>query len=196
MLPTIVDIDIFKLTKFGSLKLRERKWFNDRQIRSAQAALQLASIAQALALEFQIDPLEALNIVASPQPGDVRLLPYATELEQVPDQLRAEMNSTGEAITMFMRSRLPIEFLSNNSQALHQQYGIVVESNEWTQPHTDELPEAVSEQILEFMNGETMRWQTPPEPEPDSLGNGLEDGVTPSVPIMPSTVPTATGVSS
>ncbi len=195
MMPTIVQIDIFKLAKFGSLKLRERNWFNDRQVRSAKAALQLAVIAQALALQYDIDPLEALNAVSNPQPGDVRLLPYASELGGVPDLLVEEMTSTGTAVTMFLESRLPVDFVSNNYQDLKQQYGIEIGPNDnWEQVHTDELPEAISEQIIEFMNNETMRWQLPtPEASEDNLGNESGGGEIPSTPIMPSTVPTVIG---
>lgn len=200
MLPEIVKIDIFNLAKYGSLKLKERKWFNDRQVQQAKYAIKLAQIAHTFALEHDIEPLEAFDIVSNPQIGDVRLVPYAAQLGEIPNAIEREMNGTGEAITMFLQSRLPADFLTNNSQILKQQYGIDIEpALGWQHSYTEELPESTIEEILEFLNGETTRWLPSTDnadTSEDTLGNASSDGEKPSTPTTTNTVPTATGASS
>jgi hypothetical protein len=174
----IVEIAGFPLVKLGSLKVRERNWFNQDRVDNAKYSLKLAEIANAIAVEFEVSPERALEIVSNPRSGDPMLVQYADELAGLPDRLYLDMTLTSRSVTMFLSSRLEEGFLSKNSQAIGQRYGIEIDSEgEWEQAYTDELPESVIDAIVEFMNGETTRWKEPePKPEDETLGEESASG--------------------
>lgn len=174
--PELVTIAGFNLFKLGSLKRREQLWFVDRDKRVMSGLLEILRIAQSLALDHGIDATEAYEIVSRYGSSEMPelLVPYADRLAVLAELLGLQESTAADAVTMILQSRLENGWLAQNKGRLLDYYGIDVQGDGWSDSYTQELPEAVIDEIWQFLNNERNRWKEPENEVPESVEGKLE----------------------
>lgn len=170
----------FTLTKFGSLKRKESKWFTDRDRQVMQGLVDILRIAQEMALANDIDPAEAYQIVSSygSSAGSDLLVPYADRLAPLVSLLGLQESTPAAAVTMMLQSRLGASWLAENKGKLLDAYGIVIDGDKWQETYTEDLPEETIDLLWDFINNERNRWKE--QPVAEELTVGEESASTPS----------------
>jgi hypothetical protein len=201
-IPEAVEIAGFKITKFGSLKRKESKWFVDRDRYVMNGMVLVLQIAQEIAATEGIDPAVAYQIVSGygSENGSELLVPYADRLEPLLDLLNYQERTPADAVTMILQSRTNPAWLKENALELRNSFGIEYnDSPHWLPNFTDELPEATIDQLWEFIQGERRQWAelkvaTQAEQD-DPVGEDSASTVNSSPPTTTNTGTTATGQS-
>jgi hypothetical protein len=175
--PEIVEIAGFKLTKYGSLKRKEEKWFAARDKVAMTGMVDILKISQEIAATNEIDPMMAYQIVSAygSEVGSELLVPYASRLEPLVDLLDYQESTPAEAVTMILQSRLNSAWLIENRPHLDVAFGIKIAEGitHWQSEYTEELPRAIRDELFDFINGERSQWkEIKPEPDP-TVGEDL-----------------------
>jgi hypothetical protein len=186
--PEIVDIAGFKLTKYGSLKRKEEKWFTARDKFAMTGMVDILKISQEIAADNEIDPSLAYQIVSAygSEVGSELLVPYASRLAPLIDLLDYQESTPAEAVTMILQSRLSSVWLTENKSHLDIAFGIKVAEGitHWQSEYTEELPREVRDKIFEFVNNERNQWkEIKSEPKP-TVGEDSASTKTGSVSTM------------
>jgi hypothetical protein len=170
--PTQIEISGFILLKLGSLKRKESAWFTARDKTVMTGLVEILKIAQEIAIEHEIDPTEAYQIVSAygSSAGSDLLVPYSDRLAPLVDLLSLQESTPAAAVTMILQSRLDSTWLANNKINLFNCYGIQVEGEGWKDSYTEELPEEAIDLLWEFLQNERNRWQRSTTTEATDLG--------------------------
>jgi hypothetical protein len=160
--PENVDVSIFRLPKYGSLKRKEASWFEKRDQAVMTGMIEILQISKEISITQNVDPATAYQIVSAygTENGSELLVPYADRMSPIVDIITSSAQAPSAAFTMFLQSRLPKSWIEENTGQLDTCYGIKVNgADHWKTEFTEELPEAIVNEVWEFIQNEKLQWK-------------------------------------